>query len=99
MIVACAPFGVRRGLGHRLVLPKRRRCARRKRSRSSACASRSGETSWHGFTCAIVEGLRARGVALAVEQIIPIPHRRISDSAQAAAHSRLISIVCARSSA
>jgi dTDP-4-dehydrorhamnose reductase len=32
----------------------------------------SGETSWHGFACAIVEGLRARGVALAVERIVPI---------------------------
>jgi dTDP-4-dehydrorhamnose reductase len=32
----------------------------------------SGETSWHGFACAIVEGLRARGVAFAVERIVPI---------------------------
>jgi dTDP-4-dehydrorhamnose reductase len=32
----------------------------------------SGETSWHGFACAIVEGLKARGSALAIEQVIPI---------------------------
>ena len=32
----------------------------------------SGETSWHGFACAIVEGLRARGVACVVERIVPI---------------------------
>jgi dTDP-4-dehydrorhamnose reductase len=32
----------------------------------------SGETSWHGFAMAIVEGLRARGVPLAVETITPI---------------------------
>ncbi len=32
----------------------------------------SGETSWFGFASAIVEGLRSRGVSLAVEEIIPI---------------------------
>jgi dTDP-4-dehydrorhamnose reductase len=32
----------------------------------------SGEKSWHGFAGAIMEGLRARGVTLAVERIVPI---------------------------
>jgi dTDP-4-dehydrorhamnose reductase len=32
----------------------------------------SGETSWHGFACAIINGLRARGITLTVEQIVPI---------------------------
>jgi dTDP-4-dehydrorhamnose reductase len=32
----------------------------------------SGSTSWHGFTAKIVEGLRARGVALKVGEILPI---------------------------
>jgi len=31
-----------------------------------------GETSWYGFTTAIVEGLRHRGVRLAVEKVTPI---------------------------
>jgi dTDP-4-dehydrorhamnose reductase len=32
----------------------------------------SEETSWHGFAVAIAEGLRARGVRLAVQAILPI---------------------------
>lgn len=32
----------------------------------------SGETSWHGFAICIVEGLRARGVPLSVQAILPL---------------------------
>ncbi|HUC47953.1 MAG TPA: dTDP-4-dehydrorhamnose reductase [Xanthobacteraceae bacterium] len=32
----------------------------------------SGEVSWHGFACAIVEGLKQRGVRLAVEKVTAI---------------------------
>jgi dTDP-4-dehydrorhamnose reductase len=32
----------------------------------------SGETSWHGFASRIVEGLRRRGVSLAVQSILPL---------------------------
>jgi dTDP-4-dehydrorhamnose reductase len=32
----------------------------------------SGETTWHGFAVAIVQGLKARGVRLSVENIVPI---------------------------
>jgi dTDP-4-dehydrorhamnose reductase len=32
----------------------------------------SGETTWHGFASAIVEGLRSRGVELAVQAILPL---------------------------
>jgi dTDP-4-dehydrorhamnose reductase len=34
--------------------------------------SASGTTSWHGFATAIVEGLRKRGLPLAVERVLPI---------------------------
>jgi dTDP-4-dehydrorhamnose reductase len=32
----------------------------------------TGETSWHGFAGAIVDGLRARNVSLAVQSIVPL---------------------------
>jgi dTDP-4-dehydrorhamnose reductase len=49
----------------------------------------SGETSWHGFACAIVEGLRARGVALAVERIVPIASEDYPTRARRPQNSRL----------
>jgi dTDP-4-dehydrorhamnose reductase len=32
----------------------------------------SGEASWHGFAVQIVEGLRSRGIELAVQRIVPL---------------------------
>ena len=49
----------------------------------------SGETSWHGFACAIVEGLRARGLALAVERIVPIGTHEYPTPAKRPGNSRL----------
>jgi dTDP-4-dehydrorhamnose reductase len=49
----------------------------------------SGETSWHGFACAIVEGLRARGVTLAVEQVVPIRTDEYPTRARRPLNSRL----------
>ncbi len=49
----------------------------------------SGETSWHGFACAIVDGLQARGVALAVEQIVPIATEEFPTKARRPRNSRL----------
>jgi dTDP-4-dehydrorhamnose reductase len=49
----------------------------------------SGETSWHGFACAIVEGLEARGVALAVERIDPIATEDYPTKARRPRNSRL----------
>lgn len=48
----------------------------------------SGETSWHGFGLAIVEGLRARDVPLAVERIVPITTRDYPTKAKRPANSR-----------
>jgi hypothetical protein len=73
MIVACALFRVTFAGGGSDIASFSQRDAgapgASARDRALARADR-GETSWHGFTWAIVEGLRARGVALAVEQII-----------------------------
>jgi dTDP-4-dehydrorhamnose reductase len=49
----------------------------------------SGEITWYGFAVAIVEGLRARGVALAVESIVPIATKDYSTKARRPANSRL----------
>ena len=64
----------------------RERCAR---AGGLVHLAASGETSWHGFACAIVEGLQARGVALAVEQIVPIATEEFPTKARRPHNSRL----------
>ncbi len=49
----------------------------------------SGETSWHGFASAIVEGLKGRGIALAVEQVLPITTAEYPTRAKRPHNSRL----------
>ena len=49
----------------------------------------AGETSWHGFARAIVDGLKARGVTLAVEQIVPIATEEFPTRARRPRNSRL----------
>jgi dTDP-4-dehydrorhamnose reductase len=49
----------------------------------------SGQTSWHGFAVAIVEGLRTRGVTFAIENIVPIATRDYPTKARRPANSRL----------
>jgi dTDP-4-dehydrorhamnose reductase len=51
-----------------------------------ACA---GETSWHGFATAIVEGLRARGAPVACRRIVPIGTQDYPTKARRPANSRL----------
>jgi dTDP-4-dehydrorhamnose reductase len=48
-----------------------------------------GETTWYGFAGAIVDGLRARGVTLAVEQIHPISSEEYPTRAKRPGNSRL----------
>jgi dTDP-4-dehydrorhamnose reductase len=49
----------------------------------------SGETSWHGFACAIVDGLRKRGYQLAVADIAAIETREYQARAARPRNSRL----------
>jgi dTDP-4-dehydrorhamnose reductase len=49
----------------------------------------SGETTWHGFAVAIVDGLQARGVALAAQSIVPIRTAEYPTKARRPANSRL----------
>jgi dTDP-4-dehydrorhamnose reductase len=48
-----------------------------------------GETSWHGFACAIIDGLKARGVALAAQRIVPIASEDYPTKARRPRNSRL----------
>jgi dTDP-4-dehydrorhamnose reductase len=49
----------------------------------------SGETSWHGFASRIVNGLRARGLPLAVQSIVPLRTEEYPTKAQRPRNSRL----------
>ncbi len=49
----------------------------------------SGETSWHGFAAAIVEGLKERKIALAVEHVLPITSAEYPTRAKRPHNSRL----------
>jgi dTDP-4-dehydrorhamnose reductase len=49
----------------------------------------AGETSWHGFACAIVEGLRARGISLAAERVLAIRSEDYPTRARRPRNSRL----------
>ena len=48
-----------------------------------------GRTSWHGFASAIVEGLRRRGVALALRRLLPISSKDYPTKALRPMNSRL----------
>jgi dTDP-4-dehydrorhamnose reductase len=49
----------------------------------------SGETNWHGFAVAIVDGLKKRNIALAVEQVRPIASAEYPTRAKRPHNSRL----------
>ena len=49
----------------------------------------SGETTWHGFASAIVDGLRNRGVQLAIGNIVPIKTEEFPTKAKRPRNSRL----------
>ena len=49
----------------------------------------AGETSWHGFATAIVDGLRTRGARLKVRAIVPIATRDYPTKARRPGNSRL----------
>jgi dTDP-4-dehydrorhamnose reductase len=64
----------------------RERC---KQSGGTVHVAASGEVSWHGFACATVDGLKARGIKLAVEQVVPIGTDQYPTKAQRPRNSRL----------
>jgi len=51
--------------------------------------SNRGETSWHGFASAIVDGLRRRGAQLAVRDVVAIASRDYKTKAQRPLNSRM----------
>jgi dTDP-4-dehydrorhamnose reductase len=64
----------------------RKRCAEAK---GVVHLTASGETTWYGFACAITDGLRARGLALTVKQLVPIRTNEYSTQAKRPVNSRL----------
>jgi dTDP-4-dehydrorhamnose reductase len=63
--------------------------ARATQARGVVHLATAGETSWHGFAVAIVEGLKARGRKLAVEQVTPIRTDQYPTKARRPLNSRL----------
>jgi dTDP-4-dehydrorhamnose reductase len=51
--------------------------------------STSGETTWHGFASAIIDGLRARGISLAVKDLVAIETKDFPARARRPHNSRL----------
>jgi dTDP-4-dehydrorhamnose reductase len=49
----------------------------------------SGETTWYGFAVTIVDGLKSRGMPLAVERIVPIATEDYPTKARRPKNSRL----------
>src|SRR5262249_21373188 len=47
-------------------------CERMRAARGLVHVAASGEASWHQLAVAIVDGLRSRGVTLAVERVVAI---------------------------
>lgn len=64
-------------------------CERCARSRGLVHLAASGETSWHGFACAVIGGLRAREVHLNVEEVVPISTSEYPTPAKRPNNSRL----------
>lgn len=58
-------------------------------SRGLVNLAAAGETSWYGFACAIVDGLRKREIDLAVETITPISTAEYPTPARRPLNSRL----------
>jgi dTDP-4-dehydrorhamnose reductase len=58
-------------------------------SRGLINVTASGDTTWHGFAVAIADGLRSRGVRLAVKNILPIATADYPTKATRPANSRL----------
>src|SRR5262249_16998090 len=63
--------------------------ARARKAQGLVHFAAAGEASWHDFATAIVDGLRARGIPLAVEPITPIPTEAYPTRAMRPRNSRL----------
>jgi dTDP-4-dehydrorhamnose reductase len=59
------------------------------RARGLVHITNSGSTNWHAFACAIVDGLRTRGMTLKATEVVPIATRDYPTKAVRPANSRL----------
>jgi dTDP-4-dehydrorhamnose reductase len=84
-----SPAVVAEGLARILAAPAGELSARFAAAHGVVHLTAAGATSWHGFATGIVQGLKARGVPVKAERVVPICTDEYSSKAIRPRNSRL----------